>query len=101
MSRRSPFFTKREVARRHLDLRARLLLTLPPDELAAAMLSPKPMAVPDLIRLAQRRAAEHADKCPNCGHPLLIGRPARVRKPRNPSMPIAHAREVTTQEATP
>jgi hypothetical protein len=36
------------------------------------MESPTPPLALDLVRLAQRKAAQSANKCPHCGLPVLI-----------------------------
>ena len=93
------FNTRAEAERRRVELRALLILSLPERELTAYLTSPKPPSVSDLVRLAQRRAAERVGSCALCGQSLPI-KPSRLGENlekkltgEGPFTGLAHARE--------
>jgi hypothetical protein len=63
-------FTQKVAARRRLEMQALVLQMIPGEELMRLLLSERPPSIPELISIAQRRAAEHAGKCQHCGKPL-------------------------------
>jgi hypothetical protein len=87
------------VAARQLRLRAWVLLTLEPHEIAAALMSAMPMTVAELIEFARVRARECVEKCAHCGSPLLSEPPdfdekaAKLPENAEPFTTNARARE--------
>jgi hypothetical protein len=64
--------TRAEIAaNRRVMIKAWVLSTLPPAEIAAALESPMPPTITELIARARLWAAEHP--CPNCGHVIYPG----------------------------
>lgn len=78
MSRR---LTQAELAaERRLTLKCWVMLTLPPDEVGAILLSSSPPTVAELIARARQYAAQFAGRCAHCGEPLPVD-PATKEKP--------------------
>lgn len=77
--------TAAEIAReRQWRLRAWVMLVLRRDEMAAILQSPMPPTIAELVALARKRAAEQADRCTICGHPVPIDPVRRLKKPQKP-----------------
>jgi hypothetical protein len=73
-------------ANRKWTWKAWLLTVLPSDQIAAALESPMPPTITELLERAKREAVKHAGKCPHCGKPLPVELAAKPKKRKKPKV---------------